>query len=80
MNDRDYSLIGPSSQRAAEQGLVAAEWYHADVPRKRMKQLMSRSDGPALRDTALWLTLLVASGATRSAIACSPTRLPPRRR
>jgi fatty acid desaturase len=62
VNDRDYSLIGPSSQRAAEQGLVAAEWYHADVPRKRMKQLMRRTDGPALRDTALWLALLVAFG------------------
>lgn len=59
---RDYSLIGPSAERAAEQGLVAADWYHADVPRKRMKQLMRRSDGPALRDTALWLALLLASG------------------
>ena len=58
----DYSLIGPNAQRAAEQGLVAAEWYHPDVPRKRMKELMRRSDGPALRDTALWLTLLVAFG------------------
>jgi fatty acid desaturase len=62
VNDRDYSLIGPSSQRAAEQGLVAAQWYHADVPRKRMKQLMRRTDGPALRDTALWLALLIAAG------------------
>jgi fatty acid desaturase len=58
----DYSLIGPNAQRAAEQGLVAAEWYHPEVPRKRMKELMRRSDGPALRDTALWLTLLVAFG------------------
>jgi fatty acid desaturase len=58
----DYSLIGPNAQRAAEQGLVAAEWYHPDVPRKRMKALMRRSDGPALRDTALWVTLLIAFG------------------
>ena len=42
---RDYSLIGPSAQRAAEQGLVAADWYHPDVPRKRMKELMRRRDG-----------------------------------
>jgi fatty acid desaturase len=60
--DRDYSLIGPSAQRAAEQGLVAADWYHPDVPRKRMKQLMRRSDGPALRDTGLWFSLLAVSG------------------
>ena len=59
---RDYSLIGPSAQAAEAQGLVAAEWYHAEVPRKRMKQLMRRSDGPALRDTALWFGLLAASG------------------
>ena len=58
----DYSLIGPNAQRAAEQGLVAAEWYHPEVPRKRMKELMRRSDGPAVRDTALWLALLVAFG------------------
>ncbi|MGZ4169985.1 MAG: fatty acid desaturase, partial [Solirubrobacteraceae bacterium] len=62
MEKRDYSLIGPSAQRAADQGLVAADWYHPDVPRKRMKELMRRSDGPALRDTALWVILLVAFG------------------
>jgi fatty acid desaturase len=59
---RDYSLIGPSAARAAAQGLVAAEWYHPDVARTRMKQLMRRSDGPALRDTALWLALLIGFG------------------
>ena len=41
----DYRLIGPCSERAAAAGLVAAEWYHTDVPRKRMKELMRRSDG-----------------------------------
>jgi fatty acid desaturase len=58
----DYSLIGPNAQRAAEQGLVAADWYHPDIPRKRMKELMRRSDKPALRDTALWLGLLIVFG------------------
>ena len=57
-----YSLIGPSAERAAAQGLVAAEWYHSEIPRRRMKQLMRRTDGPALRDTALWLGLLLATG------------------
>jgi fatty acid desaturase len=59
---RRYNLIGPSADRAADQGLAAAEWYHPEVPRKRMKELMKRKDGPALRDTALWLSLLVAFG------------------
>jgi fatty acid desaturase len=60
---RDYSLIGSSAAEAEAMGLVAAEWYHAEVPRKRMKQLMRRSDGPALRDTALWFTLTAGCAA-----------------
>ena len=59
---RDYSLIGRDSHRAQEQGLVAAEWYHTDVPRKRMKELMRRRNGPAIRDTVIWLSLLVLTG------------------
>jgi fatty acid desaturase len=59
---RDYSLIGPAAQGAAEQGLVAAEWYHTDIPRKQIKTLMRRTDGPALRNTAIWLALLAAFG------------------
>jgi len=60
---RDYSLTGPSSQRALEIGLASAEWYHSDVPRRVMKELMQRRDGPAIRDTALWIGLLLATGA-----------------
>lgn len=60
---RDYSLVGESSRRAVESGLAAAEWYHTEIPRKQMKELMQRSDGPAIRDTAIWLGLLVAFGA-----------------
>ena len=36
---------------AVETGLASAEWYHTDVPRKAMKELMQRSDRPAIRDT-----------------------------
>ena len=59
---RDYSLIGRDSELAQERGLVAAEWYHTDVPRQRMKALMRRRDGPAIRDTVIWLILLVLTG------------------
>lgn len=55
MTKRDYSLLGPDGRRAVETGLAAAEWYHTEVPRKVMKELMQRKDGPAIRDTALWL-------------------------
>ncbi len=55
MSHRDYSLLGPDARRAVESGLAAAEWYHTDIPRKEMKALMQREDGPAIRDTILWL-------------------------
>jgi len=60
---RDYSLIGRDGRLAVDSGLAGAEWYACPIPRKRMKELMQRKDGPALRDTALWLGLLVAFGA-----------------
>jgi fatty acid desaturase len=59
MPKRDYSLLGPDGQRAVDTGLAAAEWYHTEVPRKVMKDLMQRSDGPALRDTILLYGLMV---------------------
>ena len=62
---RDYSLHGESTKLAIEEGLASAEWYHTEIPRATMKELMQRSDGPAIRDTLLWLFLLAASaGAT----------------
>lgn len=65
---RDYSLTGPDGDAAMRAGLASAEWYHTDIPRKTMKALMRRSDGPALRDTALWLGLLAATGAGGAAL------------
>jgi len=61
---RDYSLTGRDTQRAVEIGLASAEWYHSDIPRKQMKDLMQRSDGPAIRDTLIWLgaMLVLAAG------------------
>jgi len=59
---RDYSLVGADSMRAVEIGLAAANWYHTEIPRKRMKELMARRDGPAIRDTLIWLALLFAFG------------------
>jgi fatty acid desaturase len=60
---RDYSLIGRNARLAVETGLSAAEWYHTEVPRREMKALMQRRDGPAIRDTAIWVGALVLSGA-----------------
>lgn len=59
---RDYRLTGPEGPKAIEKGLAGAAWYRTPVDRKTLKSLMKRSDGPALRDTALWLGLLVLTG------------------
>ncbi len=53
MGKRDYSMLGADAKRAVETGLAAAEWYHTDIPRKEMKELMQRADGPAIRDTVI---------------------------
>ena len=59
---RDYSLVGPESEKAVAKGLATGEWYRTDIPRKQMKELMQRSDGPAIRDTILWFVLFAAFG------------------
>jgi len=59
MAKRDYSLLGPDARAAVEAGLSAAEWYHTDIPRKTMKELMKRSDGPAIRDTIILFGAMV---------------------
>ncbi|MEO6012160.1 MAG: fatty acid desaturase family protein [Devosia sp.] len=56
---RDYSLVGTDTAAAVASGLAAAEWYHTEVPRKAMKDLMQRSDGPAVRDTIIWLGAMI---------------------
>ncbi|WP_413993674.1 fatty acid desaturase family protein [Labrys okinawensis] len=60
---RDYSLVGESTRRAIETGLASAEWYHTDVSRKVMKELMQRSDAPAIRDTIIWIAAILLSAA-----------------
>ncbi len=60
MGKRDYNLLGEDGRRAVETGLAAAEWYHTDIPRKEMKELMQRSDQPAIRDTLILYGLMIA--------------------
>jgi fatty acid desaturase len=57
-----YSLMGPEAQRSREAGLADGDWFRSPVPRKRMKELMSRSDHPAILDTFVWLGALVICG------------------
>src|SRR5690242_16866998 len=57
---RDYGLLGPDADKAVKAGLKSAAWYHTNVPRKEMKALMQRSDARAIRDTIIWIGLIVA--------------------
>jgi Na+-transporting NADH:ubiquinone oxidoreductase subunit F len=58
----DYSLIGENATRAIERGLAEAKWYQPPLPREKLRRLLERRDGPALRDTFLWFCLLGLSG------------------
>ncbi|MBI3673344.1 MAG: fatty acid desaturase family protein [Rhizobiales bacterium] len=59
---RDYSLVGAQSRHAIEAGLANGEWYRAPIPRKRLKELMQRNDGPAIRDTIIWIAAFLVTG------------------
>ena len=56
---RDYSLLGRDAKRAVEIGLANAQWYQAPIARPRLKELMKRSDGPAIRDTLIWIACFI---------------------
>jgi len=58
----DYSLVGEQAALAVQRGLADAKWYASPVPREKMRELLERRDGPALRDTLIWFALLLAFG------------------
>jgi MocE subfamily Rieske [2Fe-2S] domain protein len=58
----DYSLVGQDTGLAIENGLAEATWYVSPVPKDKMRELLERRDGPAIRDTLLWFTLIAGSG------------------
>ena len=57
--ERDYGLLGPEGLAARSAGLAGAKWYKPPIERARMKQLMKRRDGPAIRYTVLWLAVYI---------------------
>ncbi|TDF89441.1 fatty acid desaturase [Paenibacillus piri] len=59
---RDYSLTGPECDLAKEAGLVDGSWYTCPIPRQRLKELMKRRNGPAIRQTLIWFVSLIAAG------------------
>jgi fatty acid desaturase len=59
---RDYSLTGLDATRALQSGLAQARWYSCPIERQQLKSLMRRRNGPAVRDTFIWLSAMVVCG------------------
>ena len=59
---QDYSLLSARGIRAVQKGLADAKWYTTPIPREKMRELLERRDGPAVRDTLLWFALLLGLG------------------
>ena len=58
----DYSLIGQRAVQAVQKGLADARWYASPIPKEKMRELLERRDGPAVRYTLLWCALLARFG------------------
>ena len=58
---KDYSLTGPSAQAAVAEGLANPGWYRTEVPPEAIRALMQKSDAIAMRDTLLWLGVMVVT-------------------
>ena len=59
---KDYSLLGERADQAVQKGLADAKWYASPIPKDKMRELLERRNGPAIRDTLLWFALLLAFG------------------
>jgi fatty acid desaturase len=71
-----YDLDGPEGERAVEAGLTDGDWFRSAVPRKRMKELMKRSDRPAALDTAVWWGAMLLAGGLGALFWGSPAAIP----
>lgn len=58
-----YLLNRQNSRKAIEAGLAEAEWYQSPIPPAKMRKLLVRRNGPALRDAFIWFGLIFASAA-----------------
>lgn len=55
----DYSLVGEGAAKAEAAGLSNPSWFRPKVDPAEIRRLMAKDDGRALRDTALWLGLMI---------------------
>lgn len=64
----DYSLTGHNAESAVELGLAEADWYQCPIPRATMRKLLERRDGPGIRDSIIWVGLIVGFAAATIAL------------
>ena len=55
----DYSLVGPGAAKAEAAGLAKPSWFRPKVDPADIRRLMEKDDARALKDTVLWLGLMV---------------------
>ena len=73
---KDYSLTGEAAQRAKAEGRANPTWYRTNVPPAQIRALMEKSDAIALRDTLLWLGIMVVTAGIAVALWPSWWSLP----
>ena len=56
---KDYTLTGSAARQAQEAGLANPAWFRPKVDPAQIRALMEKSDAIALRDTVVWLGLMV---------------------
>lgn len=68
MNKLDYSLVGDAAKLAEASGLANPRWFRPKVDAADIRRLSQKNDRKALRDTVLWLGLMIVFAAAGIAL------------
>ena len=64
----DYSIIGQGAAKAESSGLSNPSWYRPKVAAADVRALMAKDDRRAIKDTVLWLGLMIVFAAVGVAL------------
>ena len=57
----DYQLSGDAGRVAVENGMANPKWFRPDVDPHDIRNLMQKSDEIAIRDTIIWLGMMIVT-------------------
>jgi len=57
----DYQLSGDAGRVAVENGMANPKWFRPDVDPHDIRNLMQKSDAIAIRDTIIWLGMMIVT-------------------